>query len=62
MTPTLEEAEGKLSCAVYDAAVKFFEELEHKGCIVGNGHHAAQSVTRAALETLRQRWIHNQNT
>jgi predicted ATPase len=50
-----EKTEAELVNAVYKAAL-LFEALEHKGLIVGNGHHAAQKIATEASNELRARW------
>jgi hypothetical protein len=41
---------------VYAAVVKHYEEAEHAGIIVGNGHHMAQKEARSAGIFLRERF------
>lgn len=53
---SLAEAECELSNRVYKAAI-FFEHLEGKGKVRGNGHHMAQEICRQACEMLRGRWV-----
>jgi hypothetical protein len=50
-----ETAKAELEGKVYEAA-SYFENLEHKGLIYGNGHHAAQEIAAYAVECLKQRW------
>ena len=42
--------------AVYLAAVKVFEDLEHRGLIAGNGHHIAQALAMQAKAIAIDRW------
>ena len=41
---------------VYAACLKPYEEAEHAGIIVGNGHHVAQEAAKVAGELLRRRF------
>jgi hypothetical protein len=52
---TLEEACAELSAAVYNAA-QLVEQLEGQGKVIGNGHHARQSIASFAVEDLKARW------
>lgn len=52
---TLEEAEARLSTAVY-AATRLFEDLENAGLVGGNGHHLRQAVATFTVEKLKERW------
>jgi hypothetical protein len=49
------EAEVELGNRIYQAAI-YFEELEGKGLIRGNGHHLAQAVAEYAQTLLKERW------
>lgn len=51
----IEELVRKVGNDVYAAAVKHFEEAEHAGLIVGNGHHMAQGIAEQAKNLLRER-------
>lgn len=53
---SLETAKAAVERAVYDAT-GVFEDLEHQGFILGNGHHARQLVAMHAIEELEHRWI-----
>lgn len=53
---TLKEAKTKIANDVYKAAL-LIEELEHKGLVSGNGHHAAQKIAAFAEADLDKRWI-----
>lgn len=50
-----EELEIELSNRVYEAA-RLIEQLEHVGLVLGNGHHAAQSIAEFAVKELKSRW------
>jgi hypothetical protein len=45
-----------VSTDVYAAAVKLYEEAEHAGLIVGNGHHMAQEIAAKASGLLMERF------
>ena len=51
----LEFAVSILVNRIYKAAL-FFEDLEERHVIVGNGHHLAQDVARHTELLLRERW------
>jgi len=55
--PELEEAVRKLINGIYPTCSEVFEDLEHKGKIIGNGHHIAQKVLKHTEDLLRERWI-----
>jgi hypothetical protein len=59
MNPELKEiqatAEQDLSNLLYQASA-LIEEMENKGLIVGNGHHARQAITQFGVAELRRRW------
>jgi hypothetical protein len=49
------DAEAEL-CNLLYAATAIIEQMEHKGLILGNGHHARQAVVEFAIAELRRRW------
>lgn len=51
----IEELAQKVSNAAYAAVAKHFEEAEHAGLIVGNGHHMAQDIAEKAKNLLLER-------
>jgi hypothetical protein len=40
---------------IYKAVLPFFEGLEHKEWIYGNGHHIAQEITQRAIDIAKLR-------
>lgn len=54
---TFEEARAGMARAVYVAVVKIYEDLEHRGLILGNGRHAAQKLAEVAIQDLVRRWV-----
>jgi hypothetical protein len=48
--------EADLSNAIYAVAVKFYEGLEVRRAVWGNGHHMAQRIAGQAVEQLKERW------
>ena len=50
-----ESVKAELESSVY-AACKILEELEHKGLLRGNGHHARQTVAQFAVQELKSRY------
>ena len=55
LATNLRDAQTQLGNAVYQTAL-LFERYEHAGLWRGNGHHAAQAVSRAALGRLAKDW------
>jgi hypothetical protein len=55
-TMDLEEACSQLGNRVYKVCL-LYEQLEHRGVVRGNGHHAAQHIAKLAETELRERWI-----
>jgi hypothetical protein len=55
-TMDLEEACSQMSNRVYKVCL-LYEQLEHRGVVRGNGHHAAQHIAKLAEDELRERWI-----
>jgi hypothetical protein len=49
-----EEIEVQISNHIYKAAL-IFEDLEHAGKFIGNGHHMAQHIAKLVVEIYRQR-------
>ena len=45
-----------LSNRVYHACVELLEDLEHRGRIIGNGHHIAQNIALFAETELEKRF------
>jgi hypothetical protein len=54
-TMDLAEACSQITNRVYTASL-LFEQLEHRGAVSGNGHHAAQQVAAFAEKEMRERW------
>ncbi len=52
---TKHEAENEITNAVY-AATQIFEQLENRGLLLGNGHHARQKIAETARLELSNRW------
>lgn len=50
------EAEVEAEKKVYEAISNFFEYLEAKGLIAGNGHHMAQYIAGQAKRLVSARW------
>ena len=50
-----EAVKAELESSVY-AACKILEELEHKGLLRGNGHHARQAIANFAVQELKGRY------
>ena len=48
--------EAELGNRVYFAS-RLIERLEQAGLVSGNGHRAAQSISRFAIDELRKQWI-----
>lgn len=55
-----EKIEADVADTIYAAAL-IFEGLEHKGLVVGNGHHLAQKVTDYAVELYRKAKVKDKN-
>tara|TARA_Y100000034_G_scaffold123822_1_gene171164 strand:+ start:1440 stop:1655 length:216 start_codon:yes stop_codon:yes gene_type:complete len=55
-TASLGALDADIKNAAYDAVIVFYEGLEHRGRVRGNGHHMAQKIAAAASELLRERW------
>lgn len=53
----INELAVRVSADVYAAAVKHFEEAEHAGLIIGNGHHMAQDIAEKAKDLLLERHL-----
>lgn len=58
---TLETAMNEVQNAIYKVASDYFEALEHKGLIVGSGHHLAQRLALDAKMKVRARWNYKDN-
>jgi hypothetical protein len=52
----IERIAADVSTDVYAAVVKLYEEAEHAGLIVGNGHHMAQEIAQKAKQLLLERY------
>lgn len=52
----IERLIAEVTKAVYEATIKPYEEAEHNGIIVGNGHHMAQEIAAKAGNLLRERF------
>lgn len=52
----IEEIATNVSNRVYTAVVGLYEEAEHAGLIVGNGHHMAQEIAQRAKDLLMERY------
>jgi len=55
---SLEKTIVELTNEVYDATA-LFELMEHRGKIIGNGHHIRQKISKFAEDLMRNRWIDN---
>jgi len=44
---------GKIATTLYSTCAKEIQDLEYKGLWRGNGHHAAQSIQKDVMETIR---------
>lgn len=51
----VEALAARVSADVHAAVVKHYEDAEHAGLIVGNGHHMAQQIADAAKALLLER-------
>lgn len=49
------KAEAELSNALYWASA-ILEQMENKGLLLGNGHHARQAIAQFGVAELRSRW------
>lgn len=58
--PDVEMEISSLENAVYAASRMFFEHGEHKGLLVGNGHHMAQKLAKMASDLYREQMIEEQ--